>query len=287
MKVGNLLATWFSPETARDSAMSKCLLRFISASLLAAVLLTLFATNITQATDDAPISLLVFNRPPYYILDHGKPAGGFLLDIALAVLKRADIPYTVRELPPGRIMAILEKKTANTCAVGWLRTPQRETFARFSPPIYSNKSLIAVVNNNVQLEEDNVTLKALLNKNLVWGLNSGYSYGNTIDTAFAAYQSHKIHHSSDPHSMLQLLAKQRLDIILIEPEELAWRIQQEPELAVSIRVVPLADAPPSFTRHIMCSNAVDPAIMNRINAALLGYMGTDEYRRLIDSATHP
>lgn len=267
--------------------MSKCLFRFISASLLATVLLTFYATNMARATDDAPIPLLVFNRPPYYILDHGKPAGGFLLDITLAVFNRTGIPYIVQEVPPSRIMASFQAKPFKSCATGWLKTPQRETFARFSAPVYTNKALIAVVNNNIPLQNNSMTLEALLKTGLTWGLSSGYSYGNTIDAAFAVYPGHKTHRFSDPQAMLRLLSKQRLDAILIEPEELAWRMSQEPGLAGSIRVLPLTDAPPSFTRHIMCSNAVDPAIMNRINAALMEYMDTDEYRRLIDSATHP
>jgi polar amino acid transport system substrate-binding protein len=254
---------------------------------MATVLLTFYATSMARATDDVPIHLLVFNRPPYFIMDQGKPAGGFLLDIALAVFDRAGVPHIVREMPPGRIGATLQIKSARACTVGWLKTPQRETLARFSPPIYSNKAMIAVVHDSSNLTNDNTSLEALLKTDLTWGLRSGFSYGHTIDAAFAAYPEHKIHRFSDPHSMLRLLAKKRLDVVLIAPEELAWLRNQEPGLVVSLRTLPLADAPPSFTRHIVCGTAVNPAVMDRINAALMEYMDTDEYRRLIDSASQP
>jgi polar amino acid transport system substrate-binding protein len=265
--------------------MPPVLLRAIAASLAALTLLVFAITGECRAEESSPLTVFVFDRPPYYQLDQGKPAGGFLLDIALAILDRAGLPYKVQELPPSRILATFQAKTVPACAVGWLRTPQREALAWFSPPIYRNKALGAAVNANARPYPQTTTLDALLRTGLIWGLREGFSYGSTIDEAFAAYPASKLHRFSNPQHMLHLLARQRLEAVLIEPEELAWLLRQEPNLAESIRLLPLADAPASVTRHIMCSAAVAPAVLDRINAAIEAYVGTEAYRRQSDFAS--
>ena len=231
---------------------------------------------------EEPLGLLVFDRPPYYMLHDGRPAGGFLLDIALGVFAQAGIPVTVQEMPPGRILATFESREIKACAVGWLRTPEREAYARFSLPLYENKALGVVVASETAHELGPApSLDRLLAAGLTWGMRRGFSYGEVFDAAFKKYPGQNTRLFSDSRLMVRLIAKHRLDAALVCPEELSAQLVAEPELGAAIRFLPIAEAPPGFARHIMCNASVPPALMDRINAAIRAFRGTDRYQALI------
>lgn len=260
--------------------MPKCLLRAVCASLATMVLAALCATNAVWAGAEAPLPLLIFNRPPYYSLQDGKPAGGFLLDIALAVLDRAGIVPAVREMPPSRILMAIRTTDADACAVGWVKTPEREKAVWFSLPLYHNAALgVAVATTRTRHIPDALRLGDLQKSEWNWGLRLGFSYGQAIDAAFAAVPEDRVRRFSDTAQMLRLLVRGRVDALLIEPEELAWLLDREPGLAGKVRLLPLADAPPGATRHIMCGPAVDPAVLKRIDTAIAAYLETEAVRQ--------
>ncbi|MFU2210538.1 substrate-binding periplasmic protein [Solidesulfovibrio sp. C21] len=258
--------------------MRKCLLHAVLASLATAICL---AVPARVAAED-PVTLFVFDRPPFYHLENGRPDGGFLLILAQTVFQRAGVPYGIREMPPGRILATFETEDAKACAVGWLRTPARQRFVRFSDPIYVNKPLGVAVRAPLAAEGSRPQpLGRLLENHWTWGLRLGFSYGPAMDAAFAAAPAGTVMRFSDPVIILRLLAKGRLDAMLLEPEELSWLLGQEPRLAAAIRFVPLADAKPR-ARCIMCDDAVSPAVMKRLDAAIDELVGpaADKIRRI-------
>jgi polar amino acid transport system substrate-binding protein len=255
--------------------MKECLLRAVSAAL--AALICLAAP--TPAASEAPVTLFVFDRPPYYQLKDGQPAGGFLLILAQTVFEQAGVPYTVREMPPARILTTFATENVDACAVGWLETPERERFARFSHPIYHNEIPGLVLD---EARAAGVTspanLPRLLQSGWKWGLRVGFSYGPVIDAAFAAAPTAHITRFSDPMVMLRLLHKGRLDAILLKPEELAWLLGQEPQLAPYVRFVPVRGAARRIARHIMCDETVSPQIMARLDAAIDELVGPEADR---------
>jgi len=258
--------------------MPRRLLRVILTSLAALACLWTPASN---AQETAPLTLLVFHRPPYYILDNGKAADGFLLTIALAVFERAGIPLTLREMPPSRIVAALAADNAGVCAVGWIKTPQREAFARFSLPLYRGRPLVAVVSSaRVVPSDPPPSLGGLLGIEMTWGLREGFSYGKDFDQAFSKYPANRVKRFSDTLHMVELLAQGRLDALLLNPGELAWIIAKHPGLGPKIRLVPLADAEPGPDRHIICSQSVAPETMVRLDAAIRDFVSTEQYRSL-------
>ena len=254
--------------------------------LLCVVLTSLAAlaclwTPAPNAQETAPLTLLVFHRPPYYILDNGKEADGFLLTTALAVFERAGVPVTVREMPPSRIIATLTANNAGVCAVGWIKTPQREAFARYSLPLYHNRPLIAVVGNARNVPSNPPpSLGDLLGIGMTWGLRGGFSYGKDFDQTFSKYPANRLKRFADTLHMVELLAQGRLDALLLDPEELAWIVAGHPGLGPKIRLVPLTDAQPGADRHILCSQSVAPETMVRLDAAIRDFMNTEQYRRL-------
>ncbi|HCR12715.1 transporter substrate-binding domain-containing protein [Solidesulfovibrio sp.] len=220
---------------------------------------------------DTPLTLLVFDRPPFYRMKDGRPDGGFLLDNTLAFLERAHIPYVVEEMPPGRVLSTFLSRDAEACAVGWFKTPDREAFARFSAPIYRNRPLAVAVSAGAC--PDKATLADFLAAKPHWGLRNAFSYGPQADALLAALPEGRLHRLSDPARMLPLLAIGRLDAVLIEPEEFSWRTGQDKDLAAAVRLCPLADAPPGNLRYVMCDGSVSPEILARLDAAIGEFMG--------------
>ncbi|QAZ69513.1 ABC transporter substrate-binding protein [Solidesulfovibrio carbinolicus] len=254
-------------------------------SLLRAVLaaLAMLAPALTPAAGQAqkPLSLLVFDRPPYYQLQHGQPAGGFLLTTALTVFAQAGIPVSVREMPPGRVVAMLREGPSRACAVGWYKTAEREAFARFSKPLYRNQPTTVAVRATLPVPETcSPFLADLLAAGWRWGLREGFSYGAEYDHLLAAYPATK--RFADTAHMVELLAKDRLDAMLVEPEELAWILAAKPALRKHIRIVRLADSPLGGRRHIMCGLGVSPGEMARLDAAIESFRATPQYQGLVD-----
>ena len=237
--------------------------------------------GVSAHAGEQPVALLVFDRPPYYALENGQPAGGFVLDITLAVFAHAGIPVVVREMPPSRILVHIETRPSGSCAVGWLRTPEREAFARFSLPLYVDKPLGVVTSPEKARELGPAPrLKDLLAADLIWGARQGFSYGPVLDDTLHKVPAQHRSFFSDTRAMLRLVAEHRLDAMLIGPEELSAQLHADPALRKAIRFLPIADAPPGFSRHIMCDLAVDLEVMARLDAAIQEFRETERYRLL-------
>jgi len=269
------------PKTIKRLFPKKTKPRRLLRAVLAALTLLVSALPPTAAQAQEPLSLLVFDRPPYYQLQHGQPSGGFLLTTALAVFAQAGIPVAVREMPPGRVVAMLKDSPSRACAVGWYKTSEREAFARFSEPLYRNQPTVVAVRATVPVPETRSPFLAdLLATGWHWGLREGFSYGAEYDRLLAAYPTAK--RFADTAHMVELLAKGRLDAMLVEPEELAWVLAAKPALRKDIRVVRLADASLGGRRHIMCGLGVSPGEMARLDAAIESFRATPQYQSLID-----
>ncbi|KHK01214.1 substrate-binding periplasmic protein [Desulfovibrio sp. TomC] len=258
--------------------MSRRLLCAILASL-AALAFQSWPGPVLAGESIHPVTVLVFHRPPYYLLNEGKAAGGFLLLAALEVFDRARIPVTVREMPPGRIVATVADGKSQVCAVGWIKTPEREAFARFSLPLYRNQPVAVAISRTLPMASaPPPNLADLLRTELHWGLREGFSYGKHFDKAFAEHPPRSVKRFSDTTHLVELVAQGRLDAMLVDPEELAWIISQKPELGAHIRLLQLADAPPGVERSIMCSTAVPPETIARLDGAVTEFLATDQYR---------
>ncbi len=269
------------PKTVLRLFAKKTKPRRLLRAVLAALTILALALTAAAAQAQEPLSLLVFDRPPYYQLQQGQPSGGFLLTTALAVFAQAGIPVTVREMPPGRVVAMLKEGPSRACAVGWYKTAEREAFARFSEPLYRNQPTTVAMRATLPAPETcSPFLADLLAAKWQWGLREGFSYGAEYDHLLAAYPATK--RFADTAHMVELLAKGRLDAMLVEPEELAWVLAANPALRKQIRIVRLADSPLGGRRHIMCGLGVSPGEMARLDAAIENFRASSQYQDLID-----
>lgn len=220
------------------------------------------------------LTILAFHRPPYYILEKNRPAEGILVEITEKALTTAGIPHVFVEAPPKRILNIIETTQEYACSVGWFKTGERERFARFSDPIYVGQPMGAAMRPElVETLPEPPTIAGLMQKNLRLGLRGGFSYGEWLDARLAGHRGVTDLSVTENEQLLEMVARDRIDYTLIDPEEYAWLVSRHKEFQTDTTFVALRDIPPEVPRYLMCGRCVPPEVISRINAALARLQG--------------
>ncbi|MEF3696675.1 substrate-binding periplasmic protein [Desulfolutivibrio sp.] len=242
-----------------------------SSPLLRPLLLALavFVAAPAAMAQNEPLTVLVFHRPPYYVVGKGRHFGGFLLDYTKNVLDAAHIPFRFAEAPPKRILKTLEEGASATCAVGWFKTAEREAYARFSDPIFTGSPMgVAVRTERIRTLPHAPTADALLRRGMRLGLRQGFSYGDWLDAKLVGHRNAADLTVAENDQLLEMIARGRIDYTFIGPEEYDWLVSKHPELRKKIRFMALGGIPPETPRHIMCGKNTPPEIVERINEAI-------------------
>ncbi len=246
--------------TARRWLLDACFLLTLLPAILPAI---------PAHASEKTLTILAFHRPPYYILENNRPAGGILVEITRKALVMADIPHVFAEAPPKRILNIIENAREYACSVGWFKTGERERFARFSDPIYVGQPMGAAMRPElVKTLPEPPTIAGLMQQKLRMGLRGGFSYGEWLDARLTGHQGVTDLSVTENEQLLEMIARDRIDYTLIDPEEYAWLISRHKEFHSDTTFVALRDIPPEVPRYLMCSRCVPPEVISRINAAL-------------------
>ncbi len=203
------------------------------------------------------------------------------MEIARLVFQRAGIPHRFVPLPPRRILHIIQEG-APVCSVGWFRTREREAFARFSEPIYRNLPIGALIRRDAAARwPPRPTLREAIGSGLVIGLVKGYRYGPKVEAELARLRPRTERVAGGQENLLRMLARGRVDWMLICPEEAAYRLRSDPELAARTVFVHFRDPPPGNQRHIMFSRTVPEGILQAVNKAVRSIMDSEPYRKIV------
>jgi polar amino acid transport system substrate-binding protein len=231
--------------------------------------LAVFVAAPAAMAHSEPLTVLVFHRPPYYVVGNGHHFGGFLLDYTKTVFDAARIPFRFEEAPPKRILKTLEEGTVAACAVGWFKTAEREAYALFSDPIFTGSPMgVAVRTDILRTLPHAPTADALLWRGMRLGLRQGFSYGDWLDAKLSEHRNAADLTVAENDQLLEMIARGRIDYTFIGPEEYAWLVSKHPELQKKTRFMALGGVPPETPRHIMCGKNVPPEIITRINEAI-------------------
>ncbi|MFM8454054.1 MAG: substrate-binding periplasmic protein, partial [Gammaproteobacteria bacterium] len=101
-----------------------------------------------QAVTDGALRRISVERPPYTFTENNQPAGS-LIKIAEAILKKSGLEFEFAPRSTNRMLAEI-KSLPNTCVVGFFKTPERETFAKFTQPIYQNAPMMILIRKTDQ-----------------------------------------------------------------------------------------------------------------------------------------
>lgn len=259
---------------ARDLASSGRGLRLLSILAGLAALCAIVPAAGPAHADEVPLQLLVFERPPYY---ESAPNGSFTGLVAGPVaraLERAGVPFTWRPMQPNGHLRTVEANTEPVCAVGWFRTPERAAFSRVSAPIYQDRPQVVLTRaDNTRVLAHTALRDLLRDSGLRLGAKLGYSYGPEVDALIESLDTPRSTASQDDMGLARMLLGGRFDYMMTAFEEADVIISAFGAAGEDLIALTLADMPPGNTRHLLCSESVDPETMDRINAALVPSRG--------------
>lgn len=227
------------------------------------------AVTTTAPSETAPLALLVFERPPYYVLDGNGAFAGLVAGPTAEAMTRAGIPFVWERMQPNGHLRAVEADRAPICAVGWFRTAEREAYARFTDPVYRDAPIAVLTRADNGAVTAHDSLRSLLGApGLRLGTKLGYAFGAEVDAMIHDLAPPLITASQDDAGLARMLLGQRFDYMLLGFEEADTLIEAFGAAGQDLLAMTMPDAPKGNTRHLLCSQSVDPAVIERFNAAL-------------------
>lgn len=215
-----------------------------------------------------PLLVTFIDKPPYYHADASGEARGFLVERTRQILGDAKIEARFEARPASRVPHEMRTESRASCSIGWFRNAERESFARFSRPIYHDRPLLGVVQRTRAAEfPPPYSIAALAASGLRIGSVAGFSHGEVADRALAGMAT-SLDLAPAPAQNLSKLLAGRVDLALFNSEELDHLIAVTPGVSSRITRLEFSDVPPGKARYLMCSRHIDPGLLERIDAAI-------------------
>lgn len=222
------------------------------------------------AGGDPELKVAYLERPPYYWTENGQPQG-FLLDLTRHILGQAGVQSSFVPLPPSRILEEIRHDQAPWCSIGWFRTQERETFAKFSLPIYRDRRpVLLTTKDKAELFGGHRTLREVfLDRTLIMAQMASFSYGTFVDALQQETLARTMTISTTTNVLPRLIARNRAHYMLLAPEEVATLLasaELDPDLFVTVE---LDDIPLGNLRFLMFSRCVPDDTVARIDTAIV------------------
>ncbi|WP_170294779.1 substrate-binding periplasmic protein [Roseospira navarrensis] len=216
-----------------------------------------------------PLTLLVFERPPYYLPDGTGGFTGLVAGPVAEAMARAGIPVRWKTLQPNGHLRTVATDSGPVCAVGWYRSERREHLGLFSDPIYREPSQVVLArtdNDRVLSQESLQDLFA--DSGVRLGTKLGYSYGPRIDGMIETLRPPQSTVSQDDTGLVRMLLGRRFDYMLTGRAEAEDLIDRFGAAGQDLIALTFEDSPQGNARHLVCSRSVGADTMARFNAAL-------------------
>ena len=224
---------------------------------------------------DAVITMLYPNMAPYIRSVPGSdmPQGPVAERVA-QIARSAGLTIDWRgPVPRARILAEMGQGEP-VCTPNALATAERRQVFKFSEPIFYAPEWVAVVRADARWIDSYSTLADLLgDRHRSFGHLAGASFGPPADQLIALHGINKQSFRGTPGELLRVLAAGRVDYILIDAGDL-----ENQALAMGmdhnmLRLVRFPDMATEGGGRIMCSQAVDSNLIDRLNRAIAATSG--------------
>lgn len=235
-------------------------------------LLTLIAPSLLWLCTEAraEIELFYSERPPFASRTANGEVEGLTASPAAAAFHNASIPFKWREMPFKLQLIELELNRKPACAIGMFQTLEREAYARFTRPIYRDRSFVIIsrATNKALLRHRDLT-SLLQDPELQLLVMDGFSYGDFMDREIERLRPRlKIAYGSTNQQRLDLLAAGKADYFFVSPEELETLLARPGNDRSLFQVRELEGIPPGNLRRIACSLQVDRGVIDALNQGL-------------------
>jgi uncharacterized protein (TIGR02285 family) len=227
------------------------------------------ALTVAQAAlADAPIILLYSERPPFM---HKQPDGSVAGTTATPVIRaftKAAIPFELREASPARRLLDVKENKRRVCSLGFYKTTERESYARYSKPVSQDSKMIGLVNAKSPTA-NGISVDALLQREDVSVLiKESIVYGPYLESQFSTMKARRVTTAAEFAQLFEMIKRERAQLLFMPEEEAHFYLNQAGYSAADFKLIQFAGMPPGEQRYIMCSMQVDEATVDRLNKAI-------------------
>lgn len=203
---------------------------------------------------------------PYQFADENGEATGADIELMRAVAKAIDCTAIFKEMPWARQLSEIRNGTLDL-AMSASRTPERESYARFSMP-YRRSEMAIFVRDGTASQYPLSSLSDISGTDFRLGVILGYYYGDEFETLKhnPDFASH-VDAAADYPTNIGKLLHQRIDGFLVD--DLAVMLAAVRDLGVADRVERHPLYLPGDDFHLMFSRrSLDPQSVAAVNRAL-------------------
>lgn len=215
--------------------------------------------------------------PPYYFTNGAMQPDGFLLKLADAAFQEAGVLPEYESLSAKQILSHMHSDRP-VCSIGWFKTPERETFARFSRKIYQNRPVeVVYLERNGPLFDKHETLASLVrDRSLSMGKAKSYSQGKVVDEIIAKGDPPITVVNGSYADLFRLLAAGEFSYFIVASEYIDYQIRRNHLNAALFAHKKMADIPEGNIRYLMYSRGVPKSVIRRIDEALVRVLKNTE-----------
>jgi hypothetical protein len=219
------------------------------------------------ARADTPVRFMYGERPPFTETLPDGSVGGSVGKPVFAAVQQAGIAADWVVTPAARQLETIRQNDSRSCAIGWFKTPERQSFARYTKPVSQDSPTIALANAGFHPPPD-ITLDALLaDPSLDVVVKESLIYGGFLDGKLAAMKAHRQITAREFGDLVRMIHDGH-GLTFLPLEEANYYEQQAGLPADGFTIITFRDMPPGEKRYIMCSMQVEPGIIERLNAQI-------------------
>ncbi|MBI9080453.1 MAG: transporter substrate-binding domain-containing protein [Pseudodesulfovibrio sp.] len=199
---------------------------------------------------------------------NSKPTG-LLISKVDKIMEKAGIKVDYTCYPSKRVLYDIQQGV-DVASIGWFKTKERESYAKFSLPIYTNKAVGVFALNEVGKKLSVFSsLKSIMeSRQFKLGVIAGNSEGSYVDELIKLYPDQISEVYGRQIQLLKMLEDHRVDFILLPPEEVDV-LTKEARVTRKFVLLEMGDIPEGNKRYIMYSKSVPQALIDRVNNAIL------------------
>jgi polar amino acid transport system substrate-binding protein len=215
---------------------------------------------------------LHYNERPPYLVTTQNGVEGLVGGRTSAVFEKSNLPFVWVQTPSKRQIYILQQNTGRNCLPGWFKTADRETFAKYTVPIYQDEPQIALTRaRNDEIPATTTVDEIFKRSELTLLVKDGYSYGSFLDQKMAELDPARIETTVENSGMLKMIYAGHADYFFIAPEEAEGVITASGYELQDFKEIHFTDITEGENRYILCDFQIDDATIDLLNEAIRQY----------------
>lgn len=223
-----------------------------------------------QAQSQGPVITVAWrDKAPYHYTENGVDKG-ILLERMKKVFAAAGIRTVWAKEPSKRIWANFQAGATRYCSIGWYLLDERAALANFSVPIMIDRPhQILTSPEAAHRVAGHPSLASLMaDRELHLGVVDGVSYGAAIDALIQRSANRVLRRTVETGSLMRMTRANRVDFMFVDQDDWEFAQQNDPALRGSV-LIDFPDMPAGLQRYVACSKDVGPAVMARLNRAIV------------------